>query len=445
MEFFFKYIPQKTVKGRAMAEFLADHLSTKIDSEVCDEVDNLYLDYTSWTLMFNGSSTHDGGGARIVITSPKERKTTFSFFLDFKCTNNQAEYEALIIGLEILLELKVDKVQIIGDSNLIVSQLSEEYRYLNCHLRPFHSLALELLYQFDDFQLKYWPRHLNTEADDLAQLASRVKVPLGIKRRTLPSIESRYEMTGHFQADKPERIKPAKKTWKIFNVDIDELDLDDWRAPIIHFLQDPSANMDKRIQLLAPYYILIDGDLYKKSKENGLLLRCLSRNESMRIMVESHLGICGVYQARIKMRWLLRRYDYYWKNILKDCKEFAKTCIACQEYGPVQRVPAINMQPIVKIWPFRGWALDFIGKLRPPSVDGHTYMVVTTDYFIKWVEAIPLKTCEQSTVINFIKKHIIHRFGIPETLTTDRSLSFVGSEVIDYCAECGVVVSLTIK
>lgn len=46
MEFSFKYIPQKAVKGRAVAEFLADHPSTNINSEVCDEVDNLYLDYT---------------------------------------------------------------------------------------------------------------------------------------------------------------------------------------------------------------------------------------------------------------------------------------------------------------------------------------------------------------------------------------------------------------
>ncbi|XP_059654790.1 uncharacterized protein LOC132301564 [Cornus florida] len=233
IEFSFKYIPQKAVKGRAVAEFLADHLSTKIDSEICDEVDNLYLDYIPWTLIFDGSSTHDGGGAGIVIISLKGRKSTFSFFLDFKCTNNQAEYEALIIGLEILLELKVEK--------------------------------------FDDFQLKYWPRHLNTEADDLAQLASRVKVPSGveetlitIKRRTLPSIESWYKMTGRFQDDEPERIKPAKKVWEIFNVDIDGLDLEDWRTPIIHFLQEPSTNVDKRIQLLAPHYILIDGDLYKK-------------------------------------------------------------------------------------------------------------------------------------------------------------------------------------
>ncbi|XP_059631449.1 uncharacterized protein LOC132274230 [Cornus florida] len=285
MEFSYKYIPQKAVKGRAVAEFLADHPSTKIDSEICDEVDNLYLDYTPWTLMFDGSSTHDGGGAGIVIISPKGRKTKFSFFLDFKCTNNQAEYEALIIGLEILLELKVEKVQIIGDSNLILSQLSEEYRCLNWRPRPFHSLALELLCQFDDFQLKYWPRHLNTEADDLVQLASRVKVPLGVeealitvKRRTLPSIELRYEMASHFQSKEPERVKPANKPWEVFNIDIDGLDLDYWRTPIIQFLQEPSSKVDKRIQLLAQHYILIDGDLYKKSKEDELLLRCLGKD-----------------------------------------------------------------------------------------------------------------------------------------------------------------------
>ncbi|XP_059658752.1 uncharacterized protein LOC132305086 [Cornus florida] len=407
MEFSFKYIPQKAVKGRAVAEFLADHPSTKIDSEILNKVDNLYLDYILWTLMFDGSSTHDGGGAGIVIISPKGKKTKFSFFLDFKCTNNQAEYEALIIRLEIVLELKVEKVQIIRDSNLILSQLSEEYGCLNWRLRPFHSLALELLCQFDDFQLKYWPRHLNTEADDLAQLASLVKVPPGVeeavitvKRRSLPSVELRYEMASHFQSEEPERVKPANKLWEVFNIDIDGLDLDDWRTPIIQFLQEPSSKMDKRIQLLVPYYILIDGDLYKNSKEDGLLLRCLGKDESMRVITETHLGICGAHQAVIKMRWLLRRYGYYWKGILKDCIEFAKTCTACQEHGPIQRVPAINMQPLVKIWSFRGWAMDFIGKLRPPSSDGHTHIVVAIDYFTKWVEAIPLKTCEQSTVID---------------------------------------------
>ena len=58
----------------------------------------------------------NSAGAGIVIISPKEIKITLSFNLAFKCTNNQAEYEALVIGLEILLELGSQEVHIIRDS-----------------------------------------------------------------------------------------------------------------------------------------------------------------------------------------------------------------------------------------------------------------------------------------------------------------------------------------
>ncbi|XP_059671149.1 uncharacterized protein LOC132316693 [Cornus florida] len=390
MEFSFKYIPQKAVKGRGLAEFLADHPSTEIATEVCDEVDSLYLEHSSWTLLFDGLCISDGGGAKIVIISLRKRKTSFSFFLDYLCTNNQAEYESLIIGLEILLEMKARSVLIIRDSKLVINQLADEYRCLSHHLRPFHFLALQLIDQFDDYQLQHWPKHLNKEADRLAQVASSIRVPprveetiISIKRRPLPSIEMRNE---HLEVN---------------YVDLEEADPDDWRIPIIKFLMNPSTNVNKKIQLVAPHYILMDGELYKKSKENGLLLRCLDKLESIQAMGEVHNGLCGAHQAGTKMRWLLRR------------------------------VSAIDIQLVVKIWLFRGWALDFIGKITPPSTDDHTYIVVATDYFTKWVEAIPLKSCVQSTVMDFIEKHIIHRFRIPKTITTDRSFSFLGSMVQD--------------
>ena len=59
-----------------------------------------------WILKFDGSITEKSVGARIVIISPKGIKTTISFNLAFKCTNNQVEYEALVIVLEILMELR---------------------------------------------------------------------------------------------------------------------------------------------------------------------------------------------------------------------------------------------------------------------------------------------------------------------------------------------------
>ena len=73
-----------------------------------------------WILKFDGSSTENSGGAGIVIISPRGIKITSSFNLAFECTNNQAEYEALMIGLEILIKLMVKDVQVIVDSQLVL-------------------------------------------------------------------------------------------------------------------------------------------------------------------------------------------------------------------------------------------------------------------------------------------------------------------------------------
>ena len=56
-------------------------------------------------------------------------------------------------------------------------------------------------------------------------------------------------------------------------------------------------------------------------------------------------------------------------------------------------------------------------------------MLVSTDSFTKWTEAVPLKNMTHREVIEFITEHIIHRFGIPQTLTTDQGSSFISKEV----------------
>ena len=81
---------------------------------------------------------------------------------------------------------------------------------------------------------------------------------------------------------------------------------------------------------------------------------------------------------------------------------------------------------------FRGWGLDFIGQINPPSSKGHRFMLVATDYFTEWTEAVPLKNMTPREVIEFITEHIIHRFGIPQTLTTDQGSSFISKEVHNF-------------
>jgi hypothetical protein len=70
------------------------------------------------------------------------------------------------------------------------------------------------------------------------------------------------------------------------------------------------------------------------------------------------------------------------------------------------------MNPIIKPWPFRGWGIDMIGKINPPSSKGHQYILAITNYFTKWLEAIPMKSVTSKDVIDFIKEHVIQMFGI---------------------------------
>jgi len=107
----------------------------------------------------------------------------------------------------------------------------------------------------------------------------------------------------------------------------------------------------------------------------------------------------------------------YWPTLLKDCIDFAK---GCQVHAETQHVPANELHSIVKPWPFRGWTLDIIGEIKPNSSRGHRYILVGINCFTKWVEFIPLPDVNQEVVIRFIQNHILCRFGIPETITTDQ-------------------------
>jgi hypothetical protein len=101
-------------------------------------------------------------------------------------------------------------------------------------------------------------------------------------------------------------------------------------------------------------------------------------------------------------------------------------------FGDVQLAPAAMLHRIIKPWPFRGWALDFIGQIDPASSKGHRFVLVATDYFNKWTEAVPLKNMTHREVIHFISEHIVHRFGIPYTLTTDHGSSFMSHQVHEF-------------
>nr|ABB47454.1 retrotransposon protein, putative, unclassified [Oryza sativa Japonica Group] len=121
---------------------------------------------------------------------------------------------------------------------------------------------------------------------------------------------------------------------------------------------------------------------------------------------------------------------YFWPTMLEDCFRYYKGCQDCQKFGAIQRAPASAMNHIIKPWSFRGWGMDMIGQINPPLSKGHKFILVATDYFTKWVEGIPLKKVDSGDAIRFVKEHIIYRFGIPQTITTDQGSIFVSDDFV---------------
>ncbi|KAM1473746.1 hypothetical protein ACFX2I_029844 [Malus domestica] len=120
-EFSLQYVPQKAVKGQALADFLAQHPSSYGFGDTDVEIGMVETRDNYWTMYFDGSSTSSSAGVGVVIQSPNHNRWYFSLKLDFDCTNNQAEYEALIIGLGLLHDLRATRALVLGDSEHVIN------------------------------------------------------------------------------------------------------------------------------------------------------------------------------------------------------------------------------------------------------------------------------------------------------------------------------------
>ncbi|KAA0057706.1 uncharacterized protein E5676_scaffold970G00470 [Cucumis melo var. makuwa] len=86
-----------------------------------------------------------------------------------------------------------------------------------------------------------------------------------------------------------------------------------------------------------------------------------------------------------------------------------------------------------KTGPFEAWGFDLVGSITPKSSAGHSYILAATDYFSKWAEAIPLREAKKENVVNFIRTHIIYRYGIPHRIVTDNVRQFSNSMIDKLC------------
>ena len=169
-------------------------------------------------------------------------------------TNNQAEYEAVLKGIQLLHEVKAKAIEIFGDSQLIINQLIGLYECKEETLKGYYDECQKLLKEFLRISFQHIPRAQNQEANHLAQSASGYRV---------------------FQ-----------------EVLSSETSSDDWRVEIADYLRDPSQKVTRKLRYKSAKYVLLDDQLYYKIVD-GVLLKCLNQEEAKVLMGEVPSATCS--------------------------------------------------------------------------------------------------------------------------------------------------------
>jgi ribonuclease HI len=191
-EFDLRYESAKATKGQVIA---THHHEKK---------DVVLVELIPWTLFFDGSTCKQGGGISTVLISPQGVRFEFAFPIEPMSTNNQAEYVAILKGLQLLYEVKVEAIKIFEDSQLIINQLLGLYECKDDILRKYYEDCRKLLGYFPSVVIEHVPRNHNKKANRLAQSASGYR-----------------------------------QTPKVLNNDLSD-GVEDWRLEIVKYLKDPS-------------------------------------------------------------------------------------------------------------------------------------------------------------------------------------------------------------
>ena len=147
-EFDILYISQKAIKGSAIADFLAKRANEEYEPmsfdfpnedlmAVLQIEEEESLEESGWKMYFDGASNALGCGVRAMLISLEGNHCPFTAKLSFNCTNNVAKYEACVLGLQAAIEKKIKRLNVYGDSTLVICQLNGEWETRDSKLVPY--------------------------------------------------------------------------------------------------------------------------------------------------------------------------------------------------------------------------------------------------------------------------------------------------------------------
>uniref|UniRef100_A0A2N9I0I0 Uncharacterized protein n=1 Tax=Fagus sylvatica TaxID=28930 RepID=A0A2N9I0I0_FAGSY len=418
-----KYLPRTAIKGQVLADFVAEFAPTSEQNNLGESTPREDSpEHTGWWKVYvDGASNAKGSGTGVVIITPDETMIEQSIRLDFKTSNNEAEYEAVLAGLKSAKTLEARRLIVYCDSLLVASQINGEYMARDERMSAYLLKVQTAMTDFETVRVEQIGRNLNNHADALAKLASVLSADfkrfIPIETLTTPNID-----------------QPANY---INTITVGPC----WMDPYVTYLKEgvlPEQKKEAEIirRKAARFWLSKDLKLYRRSFSGPYLL-CVHPDIIEDLLYEIHEGICGSHTGGRSLAHRALTQGYWWPYMQKDAVDYVRKCDKCQRFSHSVHQPAGELQPLVSPWPFAQWGMDLVGPL-PKATGNRRWLIVATDYFTKWVEAEPLANIRDRDSIKFVWKNIITRFGIPKTIISDNGTQFTSKPFTKYCSELGI-------
>ncbi|KAL2246210.1 UNVERIFIED_CONTAM: Retrovirus-related Pol polyprotein from transposon [Sesamum indicum] len=410
-EFDITYQSRTTEKAQILADFMVEISGAQKDTE-------------TWMLHVDGSSNANNGGAGILIEGPGGMEIEVAVRLSFPVTNNEAEYEALLLGLELALEAGAHILEVYTDSQLVAMQVEGIYETKERSMADYLKKAKEGMQKFSKCNVQQIPRSENERADALSKLGATLA---GIKDKKITvMVKERSAIAEGIET----KVVTPRCLW-----------IEDISTYLREGILPTDAGHARRIKFKAPRFTLIGTQLYKRTVE-GPLLKCLEDAQARYVLQEIHEGNCGNHSGARSLAQKVTRQGYFWHTMMKDCKEFVRRCEKCQKFASQTHTHAVPMTPVSITCPFDQWGIDIMGPF-PPARAQKKFVIVAVEYFSKWVEAEAVSKITEREAINFIWKNIICRFGIPRVLISDNGTQFQGRKITAWLHELKIQQNFT--
>ncbi|XP_070046675.1 uncharacterized protein [Nicotiana tomentosiformis] len=247
----------------------------------------------------------------------------------------------------------LQEILVLRDSDLLVHQIQGEWETRDLKLIPYRQCLHNLCQRFSSVEFRHIPKVYNEIDDALATLASMLHHP-----------DKTYVDPLHIQ---------VRDQHAYCNVVEEELDGEPWFHDIKEYIKSgvypvhATCHQKRSLRRLASGFFLSGGILYKRTPGLGLL-RCVDAKEASTIMTEVHSRVCRLHMNGYVLA----------KKILRVHSDLIHS-------------PPSELHTMSAPWPFVAWSMDVIGPIKPVASNGHKFILVSIDYFTKWVEAVTFK------------------------------------------------------